>query len=58
MILAMNRTLLRSQFTMGLLLAALALLVGCEAKAPSGLATIPMEIGSKTFTLEVADRTD
>jgi len=57
MMLAMNRSLLRCRSTI-ILLAALALLVGCEGKAPSGLATVPMEIGSKTFTLEVADRTD
>jgi uncharacterized membrane protein (UPF0127 family) len=36
----------------------LALLGGCEPKAVGGLATVPMEIGNKTFTLEVADRTD
>ena len=41
-----------------LLVVLLALLGGCEPKSVSGLATVPMEIGSKTFTLEVADRTE
>ena len=40
------------------LLTALFLLAGCENKPTSGLATVPMQLGSKTFTLEVADRTD
>lgn len=39
-------------------LVALLLLAGCEAAPSSGLATVPMTIGQKTFTLEVADRTD
>lgn len=35
----------------------LLLLTGCEADAvKSGLQTVKMEIGNKTFTLEVADR--
>ena len=58
MIRAMRRPLLNSHAMTALLLAALALLVGCENKPQSGLATVPMEIGKKTFTLEVADRTD
>jgi len=45
-------------FTPLLLVALLALLGGCEPKSVSGLATVPMEIGNKTFRLEVADRTD
>jgi uncharacterized membrane protein (UPF0127 family) len=32
------------------------LLVGCDPAPTSGLATIEMKLGSKTFTLEVADR--
>jgi uncharacterized membrane protein (UPF0127 family) len=54
----MPRTFRQTRFVAPLLLAFLALLVGCEPKSVSGLATVPMEIGSKTFTLEVADRTD
>jgi hypothetical protein len=35
----------------------LALLVGCESPTTnSGLATVPVRIGSKSFTLEVADK--
>jgi len=34
------------------------LLVGCDAPSNSGLATIQMKLGSKTFKLEVADRDD
>ena len=40
------------------LFTALLLLAGCEDKPSSGLATVPMQLGSKQFTLEVADRTD
>jgi uncharacterized membrane protein (UPF0127 family) len=40
------------------LLTALLLLAGCEHKPPSGLVTVPMQLGNKQFTLEVADRTD
>jgi uncharacterized protein len=40
------------------LLTALLLLVGCENKPSSGLASVPMQLGNKSFTLEVADRTD
>jgi len=36
----------------------LLLLVGCESQPPSGLATVPMQIGGKNYTLEVADRND
>jgi uncharacterized membrane protein (UPF0127 family) len=39
-------------------LAALLCLVGCDSPPSSALATVPMQIGSKQFTLEVADRTD
>jgi uncharacterized membrane protein (UPF0127 family) len=38
--------------------ALLLLLAGCDQQPSSGLPTVPMQIGSKTFTLEVADRTD
>ncbi|MDB5323370.1 MAG: hypothetical protein JWN40_5001 [Phycisphaerales bacterium] len=40
------------------ILTALLLLVGCDHPPASGLATVPVQIGSKTFTLEIADRTD
>jgi uncharacterized membrane protein (UPF0127 family) len=36
----------------------LAFLVGCDSAPSSGLATVKMQLGSKTFTLEVADRDD
>jgi uncharacterized membrane protein (UPF0127 family) len=39
-------------------LTALLFLVGCNQQPPSGLATVKMQLGNKTFTLEVADRTD
>src|SRR6476646_11596307 len=39
------------------LLTVLLLLAGCENKPSSGLATVPMQLGNKQFTLEVADRT-
>lgn len=39
------------------LTALLLLLVGCESQTGSGLPTVPVRIGSKTFTLEVADST-
>jgi uncharacterized membrane protein (UPF0127 family) len=54
----MPRTFSKHLISPPLLLVALALLGGCEPKSVSGLATVPMEIGNKTFTLEVADRTD
>ena len=40
------------------LLTALLLLAGCENKPTSGLPTVSMQLGNKSFTLEVADRTD
>ena len=41
------------------ILTALLLLAGCKnPQAPSGLATVPMQLGNRQFTLEVADRTD
>jgi uncharacterized membrane protein (UPF0127 family) len=55
---AMARTLPYCRTFAPLLLSLLALLSGCEPKSVSGLATVPMEIGSKRFTLEVADTTD
>jgi hypothetical protein len=49
----------RSTFAIHLtLLTSLLVLVGCENKPASGLATVPMQLGNKSFTLEVADRTD
>src|SRR5256714_14972538 len=49
----------RSIFAGGLVaLTVLLLLVGCDSPPASALATVPMQIGSKQFTLEVADRTD
>ncbi len=39
-------------------LTVLLLLVGCDSPPASALATVPMQIGGKQFTLEVADRTD
>jgi uncharacterized membrane protein (UPF0127 family) len=36
----------------------LLILVGCDSPPSSGLATAKMQLGSKTFTLEIADRTD
>jgi uncharacterized membrane protein (UPF0127 family) len=40
-----------------LCLIALLLLVGCESQPQSGLPTVSMQVGNKTFTLEVADST-
>jgi len=45
----------RSKQRVFLLLATLLLLVGCQEKPQSGLPTVQMKLGSKTFTLEVAN---
>lgn len=39
-------------------LTALLFLVGCNQQPSSGLATVTMQLGNKTFTLEVADQTE
>jgi len=39
-------------------LTTLLFIVGCNQEPASGLATVKMQLGNKTFTLEVADRTD
>lgn len=50
----------RISYTPSLLSALFALLalVGCDKPAQSDLPTIRLQLGSKSFTLEVADRTD
>lgn len=39
-------------------LTALLFLFGCNQQPSSGLSTVTMQLGNKTFTLEVADQTD
>ncbi len=41
-----------------LALTALLFLVGCNQQPSTGLSTVTVQLGNKTFTLEVADKTD
>lgn len=47
-----------SRKTLPIALTALLLLIGCDPKPTSNLATVNMQLGNKNFTLEVADQTD
>src|SRR4051812_7852653 len=47
-----------SRKTYAITLTALFFLVGCNQQPSSGLATVTMQLGNKTFTLEVADKTE
>lgn len=49
--------MINSRKTFPTVLAALLLLIGCNQQPSSGLATVTMQLGGKSFTLEVADRT-